>query len=758
MHDAGKAREPWQNYITASGKSGDRVFHAPASTALFFCASFNLLSLLDEMDLQPASFSQSRGLALVRVRTCLDIADHHTNLSDIGLRPPWERAGFSADHLSEIDLVGLSAFVSESLGYKLRLDRDECMEYLRFCADDWRKVSTIVLPRLRRHIESSPSPYTEAARTCIRMGTACFIAGDRYHAGALREAVLTKESARESLLSLERALEAKAADALEKGASPALVRVRGEAQSLAVKEYVRQSERRLYRLRLPTGLGKTMAALRVALTACSLGHAERIVYVGPYLSVLSQATKEIREATGMEVLQHHHLSVIQKADLAEDDDLLLLESWQAPIVTTTFNQMFLALFPRRAHQAMRLRALDRSFVIVDEPQIIDRTAWKVFLRMLEALTDRANASVLFTTATMPPTAGGLSVQPADLIAREFRLPNRYKIEYLEGEHGAEEIATMAARDLKAGKNVAVVMNTIRSAAAVYRALMKAVSLGQESQGVVHFLSGALIPVHKSAVIDGVKNALECSHRVAVVSTQVLEAGVDLSFRRIYRENPIIPSIVQVSGRGNRHGEGSEPALITVFDYVDDSGRSKRPYVYRSNIWREETDRLLRESAGRWTEEETSSVLSSFYNACYERSPDEGLLPFLVDAACGVWSALEAVKPFAEERAQVDVFVPWEGPLPDYVHRAMSIFDIHTVQQAYDRYLDPGFLRSLSFAKRKVFLSMLQSTSVSLGFKAARSVADSGGGKGIWRLISADKYHPVTGLSEVGDTDVSTLFV
>ena len=107
------------------------------------------------------------------------------------------------------------------------------------------------------------------------------------------------------------------------------------------------------------------------LTACSLGRAKRIVYVAPYISILSQATDDIRKATGLR-FQHHHLSVVQNPDFAEDDDLLLMESWQAPIVATTFNQLFLALFPRRAQHSMRLRALEGAFVIVDEPRLSTR--------------------------------------------------------------------------------------------------------------------------------------------------------------------------------------------------------------------------------------------------------------------------------------------------------------------------------------------------------------------------------------------------
>jgi CRISPR-associated endonuclease/helicase Cas3 len=135
----------------------------------------------------------------------------------------------------------------------------------------------------------------------------------------------------------------------------------------------------------------------------------------------------------------------------------------------------------------------------------------------------------------------------------------------------------------------------------------------------------------------------------------------LSFHHIYREIPVIPSIVQVAGRANRHGEKDEPAIVTVFDYVDEGGHNKRQYVYKSSVWREETDRLLNESRDLWTETETSSVLSSFYRACFERSPDEAFLSYLIDGACGVWSSLRKMKPFEEDVERVSVFVPWEGP-------------------------------------------------------------------------------------------------
>lgn len=85
---------------------------------------------------------------------------------------------------------------------------------------------------------------------------------------------------------------------------------------------------------LPTGYGKTLTALRVALEAVSMGRCERIVYVAPYISILSQAANEIAKATGLPVLEHHHLSLLAQKD---DQDVEALDSWQAPVVATTFN-------------------------------------------------------------------------------------------------------------------------------------------------------------------------------------------------------------------------------------------------------------------------------------------------------------------------------------------------------------------------------------------------------------------------------------
>src|SRR5207244_3087769 len=203
-----------------------------------------------------------------------------------------------------------------------------------------------------------------------------------------------------------------AAEALKNGASPAVVAKRGELQDYAVSAYLASSAAIVYTLFLPTGYGKTLTGLRVALESLRTGRCRRIVYVAPFISILSQSAGVIRAATGQPVFVHHHLSILgdgkdgNGADDRQREDhqaFDLLDTWQAPILATTFNQLFRALFPRRAQECLRIPALDAAFVFIDEPQAIEPSIWCAFLRALAVMVRERRCQVLFTTATLPPT-------------------------------------------------------------------------------------------------------------------------------------------------------------------------------------------------------------------------------------------------------------------------------------------------------------------------------------------------------------------
>lgn len=791
LHDAGKARASWQKYVNNSqySKKG-KVFHSPVGAALFFYVSKKLVPCVESGFVTEKQVS-STDISVLRVGITLDIAGHHGEIRDINENTPWE-PGFSLDHFDEMDLDGLFAFIVNNLGLsEMNLTAEEAVMYIsKQAPSEWHKLSLVTLPKLRYQITRSPKRYHEAAKRCLKLRTSGLIVADRFDAARVVRTYLSPEMAGIASVKVANYLESKSHSALEGRANKELVSIRGTAQDYAVSAYLKHPEEGIYRLNLPTGLGKTMASLRVALTACAHGATERVIYVAPYISILSQATSEIRSATGLEVIQHHHLSVLESSDENEDVYLLTMESWQAPVVTTTFNQFFLALFPRRAQQTLRLDALRNAFIIVDEAQIIDAGVWKVFLKMIESLVEQVNCQVLFITATMPPVENGLSKAPFSLSPENIEVKPRYEVVKEPEVFDSDRLIDEVVSTLTEGKHVAVVLNTVKNTSRLFSLLQdKLCDIGMLEGTRLYHLSGAMTPLHKSYVIEAIRNDLEFSgtikgfvkdalpdcteqirqpsgewclgdlkengyhYPVAVVCTQVLEAGVDLSFDCIFRELPIMPSIVQVAGRANRHGEKESLSQVRVFRFVDDHGKEPRDYVYRSSVWREETDRILDQTGG-WLESDSSGLLEEFFEECYERAPGEAFLDWLVDCAVGNGSALRRVVPFEEYRKPIDVFLPLEDWITPSIKDVMKSFGIDGVDGIYDRYLEPGFVSNMPFVKRKRFFALMQHFTVPVDWKTAKRIADRHGDSTLWRLIDCDYYDRHTGLSDVGVSDFS----
>jgi CRISPR-associated endonuclease/helicase Cas3 len=331
LHDAGKARTSWQRYIkSAQNSHRGQVFHAPAGAALFFYASKRLLEVCIKEGAISENQCRSVETSLLRVGITLDITGHHGRIRDIEGSVPWEGL-LSPDHLNEIDLDGLFTFIASRMSTPMaKLIPEEALDYIMEQAgSEWLRLSLVTFPRLRQQILRSSERYNEAAKRCLRFRTSGLIMADRLDAAGVDRSYLSSKTSKDAIDRVARFLEEKSASALENGASPELIDMRKAAQTYAVSSYLEHPSEGVYCLNLPTGLGKTVASLQIALTACAHGAVERIVYVAPYISILSQATAEIRAATGLEVIQHHHLSVLSELDKPEDTYLLTLESWQA---------------------------------------------------------------------------------------------------------------------------------------------------------------------------------------------------------------------------------------------------------------------------------------------------------------------------------------------------------------------------------------------------------------------------------------------
>ncbi len=741
LHDAAKAHADWQDYIRGSREKGPP--HAPLGAALFaYCAE----SLVDAWDLSREKRLILRDIVLDWSRA---VYDHHGKLEDLDEEePPWDETGAKLRHFDEaIDASDMEGIFSFTASYfpEVCLTVDRFQEWLEEFPTQWQKrVRRDRMKYLKQKQKTAESAETSLAQAACSIPNAAarLVAADRYHAGGLQETTLERTEAVHGQEKLINVCEDKGRAAIEDGADPALVGLRQNIQQGVVQTYQNHSQELFYTLCLPTGYGKTLSALRIGLNACASGRCRRILYVAPYLSILSQNTVEILETTGVEVLQHHHLSLAE----LDDDQVEVTETWQTPILTTTFNQFFRAIFPRRAHQTLRVEALRQAFVIVDEPQIIDVRYWNVFLRILGVLAEQLDFQVLFTTATLPPMVSGL-FHPVVKLAPQIRPSGRFELSVEREGLGVECVAERAVEAAKRVGSVAVVMNTIRDAVEVYQQIRSTAPDGTK----IYCLTALMLPAHKARVIQSIQADLKRHKRIIAVCTQILEAGVDLSFQTILRALPILPSAAQVAGRANRHGEKHRSQVI-LFPFLREDGQDSRVWIYRDETSRKHTDRVLKE-AGSIKEEELGEALDKYYQLCWDENSNTAFMGKSLDeAARGKWSALSVLVPFISGPPRNSVFVnqPVEE-LSDTMQLLMAQFAPEGGQQLLERYMDWRFRRALTFWDKKRFSALLQQFLVPVPPKIADFVAAplvDGQDDFLWKLLDSEDYRSDTGFAHL----------
>ena len=747
MHDAGKARTAWQKYL-AKGKKQETVFHSPLGSALLI---FLAEELLRKNGLKGAELEEAH---LMTLKLGQDIADHHGCLSDLGEENlPWNIL-LIEEHARETDLDGLLQLAREKLN--IEKSPEEFFQWLKKYAQGWRRNYSLLTFYLEDQMKGEDKFFT-AASFCMRKHTAELIAADRYHAAGVSERHMAFDEAKKAVDYFQDRCSQKAKESLKnRNVSQEIMNLRQQAQNKALLNFRNHMGQSFFSLFLPTGLGKTLTALRLGLEAVKEQDLSRIIYVAPYLAILSQAAREIEKITGLEVLQHHHLSLVEHQEI-DDLGFLALESWQSPVVATTLNQLFLALFPRTAQQTMRLKGLENSFIIIDEPQIIDSQVWNMFLKMLRAAADYYKFKVLFTTATMPPTIEGLG-QELVKVAPDLEVPDRYRCFFNQEILDQETLARKIAADIQEQSSVAAILNTIKDAYSVYKETKEALDHIGQDDIKLFFLSGCMTPIHKAIQIDKIRNSLASGNRTVVISTQILEAGVDLSFRKIFRALPIFPSIVQAAGRANRHGENSL-SQIEIFVFQYDGEKDSRKFVYHCRYAREETSSII-ETKNAWMESETLQLLDSYYCKVFKRNPNTASYQKIEEAAMGSWSKIAGTEPFAKEPPKIKIFTPWgKEHLDDKEKYLLNKFAPTGPEELYEKYLDPSFIYSLDFLEKKKFMALLTAFVVSIDTKYAYPLADVTSGKEITKIKDVSLYSDESGLSHaLGGRDVSSRMI
>ena len=322
----------------------------------------------------------------------------------------------------------------------------------------------------------------------------------------------------------------------------------------------------IYRLNLPTGAGKTLTSLRYALYHALKHNKKRIIFTMPLLSIIEQNAGIIHDYIGNEELILEHHSNIVETD--ENDELdkreLLIESWDVPIIITTMVQLLNTLFAGKTANIRRMQALCNSIIVIDEVQTVPDKMLSLFNLALNFLAKICNATIILCSATQPcfeKTMYPLDKSVKDLITltkEQETVFKRVRLEY-KGEMDCEELADFAAGILEENNSLLLVCNTKNEAAVMFNLLCSKI----KDVKAFH-ISAGMCTAHRKETIKEMQEALENKQqKVLCVSTQVIEAGVDVSFARVIRLLAGMDNIVQATGRENRNREfdGLAPGYI-----------------------------------------------------------------------------------------------------------------------------------------------------------------------------------------------------
>lgn len=353
----------------------------------------------------------------------------------------------------------------------------------------------------------------------------------------------------------------------------------------------------IYTLSVPTGGGKTLSSLRFALEHAEKHHLKRIIYVIPYLSILDQTAANMHEVfsddSGELIFEHHSNIELPEEDDKEAQYRLLASRWGSPIILTTMMQFLETIFSNKASKLRKFHNMSEAVIVFDEIQALPIKCVHLFNDAVNFLQTFGKSTILLCTATQPhlhkterPVLLSDNPEIVNITPKEWEIFERVKVEdKTQPAMDHQQIAALVKSQIEQGKSTLVILNTKCDARKVYEQC-KSIDCGKA------FLTTDLCPAHRLNILNKLRKNLDprTKQLTLCVSTQLIEAGVDVSFDCVIRAGAGLDSIVQAAGRCNRNKENPKPQSVYVVN-VHDENLSRLPEI---RVGKDVTARVFRE--------------------------------------------------------------------------------------------------------------------------------------------------------------------
>ncbi len=340
----------------------------------------------------------------------------------------------------------------------------------------------------------------------------------------------------------------------------------------------------IYTLSIPTGGGKTLASFRYALKHAKLYNKKHIIYVVPYTTIIEQNAEDVRRIIldDSNILEHHSNVIEDVNDNDENQDGMMnvqqklkmaKDNWDSPIIFTTMVQFLNVFFAKGSRNIRRLHNLSESVIIFDEVQKVPIPCVSLFNQALNFLKTYSFSSIILCTATQPAldfveqkleiSADAEMIHNLDHVIEAFKRVEIIDLATNETFNN-EKLADFIDAKKKEVQSVLIILNTKSVVKELYNMLKK-----REMNIPIYHLSTAMCAAHRYKILDEIRRHLNEKNKIICISTQLIEAGVDVSFECVIRSLAGLDSIAQAAGRCNRHGEQAVQNVY-VIDHSDEN--------------------------------------------------------------------------------------------------------------------------------------------------------------------------------------------